>query len=58
MKRQTIKDLSQASASEEKANLCDWRFSVGGELIKVLETQQKQPIALSNCSCWGLRFSI
>lgn len=47
MKRQTIKDPSEAAASEEKTNLCYWSFSVGDELIKGLEKQQKQQIALS-----------
>lgn len=42
MKKQTIKDPSEASASEETANLCEWSFSVGRELIKVFEKQQKQ----------------
>lgn len=42
MKKQTIKDPSEASASEEKTNLCEWSFSVGHGLIKVLEKQQKQ----------------
>lgn len=42
MKKQTIKGPSEASASEEKTNLREWSFSVGEELIKVFEKQQKQ----------------
>lgn len=58
MKRQTIKDPSEASASGEKTNLCVWSSSVGEELIKVLEKHQKLQIALSNCSCSGLFFDL